>query len=84
MIKEKDCDTRMLFHNAVMRQKYSLLTDDEKADLKVWIDDDLEQRWEAIREPWKSAASKDVSVLTAENQHIQGYVLFYIPSIPPT
>jgi len=41
--KETDFETRMLFHNAVMRQKCSLLTKDEKADLQVWIDDDLQK-----------------------------------------
>ena len=83
-VKETDFETRMLFHNAVMRQKCSLLSSDEKADLQVWIDDDVQKRWEGIREPWKTAASKDVSELTAENQHVQGYVAFFILRITPT
>ena len=78
MMKENDCDTRMLFHNAVMRLKCSLLTDDEKADLQVWIDDDVRKRWQGIKEPWKTTGSLDVSELTAENQYVQGYVYFII------
>jgi len=84
MVKETDCDTRMLFHNAVMRQKCSLLTEDEKADLQAWIDDDIQKRWEGIREPWKMTGSKDVSELTAENQHVQGYAVFFVSCITPT
>lgn len=79
MLKEKDGDTRMLFHNAVMRQKCSLLTEDEKRDLQNWIDDDVQKRWDRVRYPWKTAKSKDVSELTAENQHVQKYVLFLRP-----
>ena len=82
-MKEKDCDTRMLFHNVLMRQKCSLLTEDEKANLQVWIDDDVRRRWEDIREPWKTSTSKDVSELTAENQHVQGYVSFFTHRVTP-
>ena len=84
MVKGEDSDTRMLFHNAVMRQKCSLLTEDEKAKFQVWIDDDVQRRWEGIKEPWKTTGSKDISELTAENQYVQGYVFFFTPRITPT
>ena len=83
VMKKEDWNTRMFFHNAVMRQKCSLLTEDEKADLQAWIDDDVQKRWEGIKEPWKTTGSKDVSELTAENQHVQGYVPFLIPRLLP-
>jgi len=83
MRKDKDTDTRMLFHNAVMRQKCSLLTEDEMDDLQAWIEEDTRQRLEGVQQPWKMGKSKDVSELTAENQHVQTCVSFFIPSIIP-
>lgn len=83
MMKEKDCDTRMLFHNAVMRLKCSLLTEDEKTDLQMWIDNDVQKRWEGIKEPWKTTGSLDVSELTAENQYVQGCVSLPILALLP-
>ena len=71
MIREKDNDTRMLFHNAVMRQKCSLLTEAEKHDLQAWIDEDAQMRWELVTQPWKANQTKGVDQLTAENQYIQ-------------
>lgn len=83
MKKDQDADTRMLFHNAVMRQKCSLLTKDEMDDLQAWIEEDVQRRLEGVQQPWKTDKSKDVSELTAENQHVQTYVSFFIPSITP-
>lgn len=71
MKKDKDADTRMLFHNAVMRQKCSLLTKEEMDDLQTWIEEDVQKRFEDVQQPWKTDKSKDVSELTAENQHVQ-------------
>lgn len=61
---------RMLFHNAVMRWKCSLLTDDERRDLEVWIEDEAQKRWDATLQPWK-VQIKGVDELTAENQYTQ-------------
>ena len=71
MVNEKDSETRMLFHNAVMRQKYSLLTEDEKLNLQAWIDDDAQKRWDIIQHPWKATLTDDTDELTAENQYVQ-------------
>ena len=69
MVAEAAGDHRMLFHNAVMRLKYSELSDDEKQDMKDWIDKEVEERWDRSLHPWKTG----VDDLTAENRHIQRY-----------
>lgn len=78
-IKEKDCDTRMLFHNAVMCWKCSELSEDEKQDLQTWIDDKVEQCWDVIQHPWRNPNAMEVEELTAENQYIQKYVPVSVP-----
>ena len=78
-IKEKDCDTRMLFHNTVMCWKCSELSEDEKQDLQMWIDDEVEQCWDAIQHPWRNPNAVEVEELTAENQYIQKYVPVSVP-----
>jgi len=76
MIKEEDFDSRMLFHNAVMRWKCSLLSEEEKIELQKWIDDDIAKKWADIQQPWKSLQTDDIDEPTAENQYVQRYVSF--------
>lgn len=71
MYKEEHSDTRMLFHNAVMRWKCSLLDDDQQHELQQWIEADVERKWDLIQHPWKSSQGEGVDDLTAENQYIQ-------------
>ena len=71
MLKEKHTDTRMLFHNAVMRWKCSLLSEDEQCKLWEWIENDTEKKWYMIQHPWKSFQDEEVDDLTAENQFVQ-------------
>jgi hypothetical protein len=73
MVADTDGDHRMLFHNAVMRLKYSELSDDKKQEMKEWIEQEVEERWDKIRYPWKTEGVAD---LTAENQFIQRYAIF--------
>jgi len=74
LIKEGDINSRMLFHNAVMRRKCSSLSEEEELDLQAWIDDDVAKKWADIQQPWKSLQTDDVDELTAENQYVQRYV----------
>lgn len=72
MFKEEHADTRMLFHNAVMRWKCSLLSEDEQRELQEWIDSDIESKWDLIQHPWKAHQGTDEDELTAENRYVQG------------
>lgn len=74
MINPTDFDSRMLFHNGVMRWKCSLLNEEEKLELQAWIDDEIAKRWADIQQPWKSLQTEGVDELTAENQYIQRYI----------
>jgi hypothetical protein len=71
MVKGKHPNNRMLFHNAVMRWKCSLLNEDEKRDLQEWIDNDTQERLEAVQCPWKTSQATGMDDLTAENQYVQ-------------
>lgn len=66
-------DHRLFFHNTVMRWKCSQLSEDEKQELQVWIDDDAERRWDAVKHPWRASQDDKVNELTAENQYVQKY-----------
>jgi hypothetical protein len=81
MINKADYDSRMLFHNGVMRWKCSLLNEQEKLDLQAWVDDDIAKRWEDIQKPWKSLQTEDMDELTAENQYVQKYVSQFPPQV---
>jgi hypothetical protein len=71
-------DVRLHFHNAVMRWKCSLLTEDENSDLQEWIGSDVERRWTDVREPWRALQTEDTDELTAENQYVQKYVSSFV------
>lgn len=64
----------MLFHNAVMRWKCSLLTEDERREVEEWIEKDAQERWDEVRYPWKAMQTQGVGELAAENQYVQKYV----------
>lgn len=68
----------MLFHNAVMKWKCSLLDQDQQDELEAWIEDDAKERYDAIRYPW-GAQSMHAQGMTAENQCVQECVLISIP-----
>ena len=61
------------FHNAVMRWKCSLLTDEEREAHHDWIEEDARQRAEEAEKPWKAEGCS--SELAAENEFIQRYAL---------
>jgi hypothetical protein len=71
MFKGEHSDTRMLFHNAVMRWKCSLLHEDEHRELQEWIESDVARKWDIIQYPWKPSQGDGVDDLTAENQYVQ-------------
>lgn len=71
MVGEGGKDRRLFFHNAVMRWKYSKLSDEEKKDLQAWIEEEVERRWDDIQHPWRASKDDEVDDLTAENQYIQ-------------
>lgn len=71
MFKEKHSDVRMLFHNAVMRWKCSLLSKDGRQELQDWIKCDAEKKWDMIQHPWKSFPGVEEDEITAENQFVQ-------------
>ena len=73
MAGEVSGDRRLFFHNAVMRWKCSKLSEDEKKDLQAWIDKDVEERWDAVKHPWRNSQAEEVDELTAENQYVQRY-----------
>ena len=68
---QQDADSPMLFHNAVMRWKCSLLSEDERHELQAWTERDVEKKWDAIQHPWRVCKDEEVDDLTAENQFIQ-------------
>ena len=45
----------------------------------MWIDDKVEQRWDAIQHPWQNPNAVEVEELTVENQYIQKYVPVSVP-----
>ena len=81
MVADADGDHRMLLHNAVMQLKYSKLSDDEKQDMKEWIEKEVEERWDKIQHPWKMSPSEGVDNLSTENCHIQRYAIILTRSI---
>lgn len=66
------------FHNSAMRWKCSLLTDEQSQEHQDWIDRELADREEKLKQPWKATEKAGADKLSAENQYIQGYV-----SLPP-
>lgn len=75
MVGDGDTGNRLLFHNAVMRWKCSTLSEEELRTLQEWIEEEVEQRWDAVRYPWRNGKAAEVDDLTAENQYIQRSVL---------
>jgi hypothetical protein len=71
MVGEKGINNRMIFHNAVMRLKYSQLPESEKQQLQEWIKEEVEDRWDAARYPWKNPDGDEAENLTAENKYVQ-------------
>jgi hypothetical protein len=82
MVGEVGGDRRLHFHNAVMRWKCSKLSEGEKQDLQIWINKEVEERWDAIKHPWRNPQVEDVDELTAENQYIQEYVFILSSGFP--
>lgn len=72
------CSERLLFHMAVMRWKWTLLTPDELATLRNWIDEQQKSKGKAHAFPWSEEAGKHGDDLFAENTYIQRCV---IPSL---
>ena len=74
MVGEASHNRRLFFHNAVMKWKCSKLSEDEKEELQAWIEDEVDERWDAIKHPWKNPQVEEADELTVENQYIQRYV----------
>ena len=64
-------DKYLDFHNALMRWKCSLLTDEERQEHQEWIDQDLLEREEGTKEPWKVTRGEDDDAEPTENEYIQ-------------
>ena len=62
-------DSRLNFHNAVMRWKCSLLTDEELQEMAEWIANSVAEKEEVISKPWKAGQVEEG--LSAENEYIQ-------------
>ena len=69
-----DLSNRLFFHNAVMRWKCSLLNEDERRKVEEWIENDVQERWDEAKHPWKALQTQDVDQMTAENQYVQEYI----------
>ena len=69
---------RLDFHNSAMRWKCSLLTDEESQEHQDWIDRELADREEKLKQPWKATGETGPNKLSAENEYVQRYV-----SLPP-
>lgn len=61
------------FHNAVMRWKCSLLTDEERQEHQDWINQNALEKEKEMKEPWRAMRGEDDDVDTTENEHIQRY-----------
>jgi hypothetical protein len=68
---------KLLFHMAVMRWKYTLLTDTESTALHNWIDEQHMLKDQTRTLPWSEEASEHGDDLFSENLLTQRYV-FYI------
>ena len=68
-----DFSNHMFFHNAVMRWKSSLLSEEEWRIVEDWIEADMEKRWDEVKHPWKATQTQDVDEMTTENQFVQEY-----------
>ena len=71
-------NSRLAFHNTVMRWKCSLLTDEERKELQDWIAERVVEKEEEMNRPWR--ATQDTSCadeLSAENEYIQRCVCPY-------
>jgi len=60
------------FHNAVMRWKCSLLTQEEIQMLEDWIARSLHTKEEELAKPWTVGEGEDE--LSKENEYIQRYI----------
>ena len=67
----------LTFHNAIMRWKCSLLTDEERKGLEDWILESVIEKKEENARPWKAEVGDDE--LAAENEYIQRHVV--LPSL---
>jgi len=63
---------RLNFHNAIMRWKCSLLTQEEIQTLEDWIAESLHTKEEGIAKPWTVGEGEDE--LSEENEYIQRYI----------
>jgi hypothetical protein len=63
--------TYLEFHNAVMRWKCSLLTDEERQEHQDWIDQRALKEEEEMEQPWKAAEETGSDELYVENTYIQ-------------
>lgn len=73
MVREAGNDSHLVFHNAVMQMKCSKLSEDERQDLQAWIEEEVKERWDIIKHPWKHPQAKQVDELTTENEYVQRY-----------
>jgi hypothetical protein len=74
-------NSRLGFHNAAMRWKCSLLTEEEQQEHQDWIDEDAVEKEKSMNQPWKALQEVGDDELSAENQYIQRYVSPRSPSM---
>jgi hypothetical protein len=73
-VKGDESSDRLPFHNAVMRWKCSLLTEEELRDMDEWIANSLSGKKEVFLKPWKATQGEE-DELSTENEYIQRYAL---------
>lgn len=70
-------DRRLGFHNAVMRWKCSLLTDEERQEHQNWIEEHVLEKEEEIKRPWTATMEKGAEESSTENEYIQKFVICF-------
>ena len=75
-----DDSSRLQFHNAVMRWKCSLLTDEQRQEHHEWIEQTRAEKEDEARRPWKAVQDVGDDELLVENMYIQKYVRLFVAS----
>jgi len=74
--KDLATGSRLNFHNAVMRWKCSLLTEEERQEMDDWIARSTAEKKEINSKPWKAVKDDEKDELSVENEFIRRCVLF--------
>ena len=70
-----NCYTYLQFHNAIMRWKCSLLTDEQRQEHQAWIEQNLLEKEDEVNRPWRAMLAEGDDESLVENSYIQRCVL---------